>query len=46
MAQLQHYVHILAILKEMLKLHHILVPDAPVDLNLTHQLLLSSRFDY
>ncbi len=42
MAQLQQYVHILAILEEVLELHNVLVSDAPVDLDLTHELLLGS----
>ena len=44
LAQLQQDVHVLGVLEEVLKLYYMLVGDRPMDLNLTHQLLLGATF--
>ena len=42
LTQLKQYVHILAVFKEMLEQADMVVLDGPVNLDLTHQLLLGS----
>ena len=42
MTQLQQYVYVICVLEEVLKLHHVLMLDRAVNLDLTHELLLGS----
>ena len=42
LAELEQDVHIFAVLKEVLKVAHIRMLDTPVDLDLTHELLLGA----
>lgn len=42
LAQLQQDIHVVCILEKVLKLHHILVLDRSVDLDLAHKLLFCS----
>ena len=39
LAQLKQYIDVIVVLKEVLKLHNILVLNGAMDFNLTHELL-------
>ena len=44
MTQLQQDVNVVRVLEEVLELHHVLMLDRPVNLNLRHKLLLRTTF--